>query len=62
LLLLPLPYVAREPEKTSAGPEKLAGRADIVWTQGGLDEAKIRVYVRYQEKREQQAGQRGLEF
>jgi len=28
----------------------------------GLDEAKIRAYVRYQEKREQQAEQRGLEF
>jgi len=28
----------------------------------GLDEAKIRAYVRDQEKREQQAEQRGLEF
>jgi len=28
----------------------------------GLDEAKIRAYVWYQEKREQQAKQRGLEF
>lgn len=28
----------------------------------GLDEAKIRAYVQYQEKRERQAEQRGLEF
>jgi len=28
----------------------------------GLDEAKIRAYVQYQEKRERQAEQRGLDF
>ena len=28
----------------------------------GLDESKVRAYVRYQENRERQAEQRGLEF